>query len=94
MYHLELDFLNRHPDINLRCGRSSEDGTFWADVRERQTGKFIAFHAGKDSLFDALAAAETDCVQWYKSFYSAAKKSREPRFVNYGLATDIEPKDE
>jgi len=94
MYQLERDFLNKHPDIGLRCGRSSEDGTWWADVRERQTGRFIAFHGSKNSLSDALAAAETDCAQWYKSFYSATKKSKEPRLTNYGLARDIEPRDQ
>ena len=94
MYHLERDFLNRHPDINLKCGRSSEDGKWWADVRVRRTGTFIDAVKDRPSLFDALSAVEIKCDNWYKSFYRPEWKKEQPRYRNYGLARDIEPEDD
>ena len=95
------EFLDLNPGVVLKFGRSSEDGTWWADAREEQ-GRFIAAHGYKRSLAEALSALHGDCQRrslppMKTHGISLRRKALLPdelrRDVNYGLARDLEPDD-
>jgi len=48
----EQDFRTRHPDLTLKCGRSSENKKWWADARQMD-GHCIAL-SGRATLAQVL----------------------------------------
>jgi hypothetical protein len=53
----ETEFKSRHPDLYLQCGKSSEDGMWWVDLRQLD-GRFVEAFRGKLTLSEALEELE------------------------------------
>lgn len=86
----EEEFRRRHPEVALQCGKSSEDGKWWADARAPD-GHCIRALSGKSTLADALCEIE---ATWERRKEPKSMPSMHPqRFSRYGVIEDVQAKD-
>lgn len=93
------EFLSANPHTVLKFGRSSEDGTWWADARE-QGGRFISAHGGSSTLSDAIDHLYSGCQRCDISEENTTSFKLRPmlpdeyrRLQSYGLIENLEPDD-
>lgn len=93
----EAEFRQKYPDLVLRVGQSSEDGTWWADARQPD-GHCVRALRGKQSLSDALLEIEK---AWKSrratNFSPVGLKSKPDKYAQsvstYGVIEDFSARD-
>lgn len=69
----EEEFMCRHPDVKLQCGRSSEDHKWWVDAR-KPDGRLIAAFRDRITLEEALWEVHHACERGQDSIVAEANQ--------------------